>query len=89
MMRYPLRAAPVPEVPMTDDQSSSQRRQLLGRMSLIPGAVASSTVPLHGGSAQPLTADFRRTFFDAAEWALVHAICDRPTPHDDIGAHRS
>jgi gluconate 2-dehydrogenase gamma chain len=55
------------------------RRNLIKGLGLLPAAAASAP------AAVPERDAYTPTFFNAAEWAFVIALCDRLIPHDDIG----
>lgn len=76
---------------MSDENSPSPtRRQLFKGLALAP-MVAAGIAACAPGSDKPTTtaggtpADYKPTFFNAAEWAFVLAACDRLIPADDVG----
>lgn len=71
-----------------DSSASPARRRFFKGVSLLPIALVASgcTEPGAEDASQATpAADYEPTFFNAAEWAFVHAACDRLIPHDDIG----
>lgn len=55
------------------------RRGLLRTLALLP------SVPLAGRAVATTPVEYVPTFFNATEWAFLHAACDRLIPHDEIG----
>jgi gluconate 2-dehydrogenase gamma chain len=64
---------------MDDDDSaqSTSRRRVFKLLALVP----LSAIGLSSPSGTP----YRPTFFNATEWAFLHAACDRLIPADDVG----
>jgi gluconate 2-dehydrogenase gamma chain len=74
---------------MADSSEATRpsRRKMLRALSLLPLAAAAA-VPAEGSFAQgdaSSAPDYQPSFFNPAEWAFIHAACDRLIPHDEIG----
>jgi gluconate 2-dehydrogenase gamma chain len=76
---------------MSDENSPSPtRRQLFKGLALAP-MVAAAIASCAQGSDKPAAAagaapaDYKPTFFNAAEWAFLLAACDRLIPADEVG----
>jgi gluconate 2-dehydrogenase gamma chain len=65
---------------MPNDRPS--RRSLLKGLGTLPVAAA---VGVPAAQAAPPAPPYQPTFFNAAEWAFVVAVCDRLIPHDEHG----
>jgi gluconate 2-dehydrogenase gamma chain len=74
---------------MSDENTPSPtRRQLFKGLALAPmvaAGIASCGKSSDKPVAPPPAADYRPTFFNAAEWSFVLAACDRLIPADDVG----
>jgi gluconate 2-dehydrogenase gamma chain len=76
---------------MSDENNPSPtRRQLFKGLALAP-MVAAGIASCAQGTDKPAApagaapADYKPTFFNAAEWVFVLAACDRLIPADDVG----
>jgi gluconate 2-dehydrogenase gamma chain len=78
---------------MSDEQAPSpSRRQLFKSLSLVPLAAAGLAACSRESDkpAEPLSqGDYKPAFFNAAEWSLLVAACDRLIPPDNIGPSAS
>ena len=74
---------------MSDEKPPSPtRRQLFKGLALAPMVAAGIASCARGTDKAPAPAepaDYKPTFFNAAEWSFVLAACDRLIPADDIG----
>ena len=75
---------------MNDDEKTASplRRRLFKSLSLIPlSAVASCAKEADkpADRSEVASSPYKPSFFGAAEWAFIHAACDRLIPADDIG----
>ena len=75
---------------MNDDEKTASplRRRLFKSLSLIPlSAVAgcAKEADKPADRSEVASSEYKPTFFGAAEWAFIHAACDRLIPGDDIG----
>jgi gluconate 2-dehydrogenase gamma chain len=74
---------------MSDENTPSPtRRQLFKGLALAPmvaAGIAACARSSDKPAAPPPAADYQPTFFNAAEWSLLLAACDRLIPADDVG----
>jgi gluconate 2-dehydrogenase gamma chain len=74
---------------MSDENTPSPtRRQLFKGLALAPmvaAGIASCAKSSDKPAAPPPAADYKPTFFNAAEWSFALAACDRLIPADDVG----
>jgi gluconate 2-dehydrogenase gamma chain len=74
---------------MSDENTPSPtRRQLFKGLALAPmvaAGIASCAKSSDKPAAPPPAADYKPTFFNAAEWSFVLAACDRLIPADEVG----